>query len=581
MGGVAPQRSRRVALLLFLLLWPTYAYFYQSGEHNEAARLDAARALVEDGVLWVDTYAYNSADLIQVERNGVRHFYSGKAPGSTLLVAPPIWIFSKLAGLLPFPDWERWHAVVYLTAVSTVSLLSAAAAVAMWGVAARVTGSAPLALAGVVAVWLGTIVFPFSTLLFGHAVAAAFLVLAFAILFRLRWEGPGAFRRPSLALGIAGLLAGASVVTEYPTAILVGWLGLYLLYTLARLEGGSRTRLTWLAAFAAGGLLAAGVLAAYNVAAFGKILYVPYEAYTEGAGARMFPAHQHGFLGVAWPGLGSFLDVLAEITVRPQRGVAYLGFDGWRIYALSPVLWLAIPGLALLLARRATRPEGCLVAAAAVSFLVFNACYGDSIVYWGGGASVGPRHLVPMLAFLALPLARAARPLALLFYPLLLISVFYALLATAVEPRVGYDYRNPARDLFHASYMEGRLAQNRGGLFDPQQRLLTEDSVAFNWGKLAGLPGAWQLAPLMIWWLAVGGALLGASGASRPKLGVIVLGTYVTLIAVSPWVLVRSAELVRALRAAPAAADGGSGGPGSPSESGDPTGARPWPARSS
>jgi hypothetical protein len=87
-------------LLLFLLLWPAYAYFYQSGSQNEAARLDQARALVEDGSLWVDTYAYNSADLISYERDGERHFYSGKAPGTTLFAAIPLKVWSTILGIL-------------------------------------------------------------------------------------------------------------------------------------------------------------------------------------------------------------------------------------------------------------------------------------------------------------------------------------------------------------------------------------------------------------------------------------------------------------------------------------------------
>jgi hypothetical protein len=205
-----------------------------------------------------------------------------------------------------------------------------------------------------------------------------------------------------------------------------------------------------------------------------------------------------------WPGGARFAEVLAEITVRPHRGLVYLGFEEGRLYALSPVLWLALPGLVWL--RRAARPEALLVLAALAAFLIFNACYGDSFVYWGGAASVGPRHLIPMLPFLALPLALAARHLPWAFVPLAAVSVFYVLLATAVEPRVPYHHAHPARDLFLASYLDGRFALGRGHLFG-EERLLTADSMAFNLGKLAGLPGAWQLAPLLAAWVGLGGRL--------------------------------------------------------------------------
>ena len=41
-------RSRRVELLLFALLWLTYGYFYQTAQHNEAARFDQLRSVLEE-----------------------------------------------------------------------------------------------------------------------------------------------------------------------------------------------------------------------------------------------------------------------------------------------------------------------------------------------------------------------------------------------------------------------------------------------------------------------------------------------------------------------------------------------------
>jgi hypothetical protein len=82
------------------------------------------------------------------------------------------------------------------------------------------------------------------------------------------------------------------------------------------------------------------------------------------------------------------------------------------------------------------------------------------------------------------------------------------LLATAVEPRVPYPFENPARDSFLPDYLHGQLAQNTDTLFDPEHRKLTKDSTAFNLGKVARLHGSYQLAPLMLWWLVIGSALL-------------------------------------------------------------------------
>ena len=72
----------RAELLLFLLLWSSYSYFYQSAQHNEAARFDQIRTLLEDRSVAIDRFAYNTADVVVVERGGVKHVYAAKAPGT-------------------------------------------------------------------------------------------------------------------------------------------------------------------------------------------------------------------------------------------------------------------------------------------------------------------------------------------------------------------------------------------------------------------------------------------------------------------------------------------------------------------
>jgi PA14 domain len=104
------------------------------------------------------------------------------------------------------------------------------------------------------------------------------------------------------------------------------------------------------------------------------------------------------------------------------------------------------------------------------------------------------------------------------------ISVFYMLLATAVEPRVPTPFEIPARDFLLPDYLRGKLAQNTASMFDGEHRNLTKNSTAFNLAKLAGFPGRYQLAPLMLWWLVAGTALIyaasrdeGADGQPSPS----------------------------------------------------------------
>jgi hypothetical protein len=514
----ATLSARRVEILLFTLVWLSCAYFYQGVQHNGAARIDQTRAIVEQGVLHIDDFRYNTADVVTIERaSGATHVYPNKAPGTSLLAVAPFWLWKHALRPLPVDEQVYWHAVAFLTILSTISLLSALAAVAMYTVLRRITGDVAFSALAVIAVWLGTICFPFSTLFFSHQQAAAQLVLAFWFLFRLRTDGPARMRRPAAQLALAGFLCGFTLATEYPSILLVGLLCVYFVGILIGLRVPGRLRFQLAGAFVAG-LIAGGlVLVGYNLAAFGKVFYVPYEAYAQNDAASAFPGHKKGYVGIHWPGWANFAAVLGEITVRPQRGVLYIGFGEWRVYACNPVLCLVVPGLVWLFLRKRFRGEAVLVGAMAVAYLTFNACFGDSIVYWGGAWSVGPRHLIPLLPFLALPLVEGARRLWVLFVPLLLVSVFYMLLATAVEPRVPYEYRNPARDLFLDKYLHGHLALNRERLFERDNRPLVGDSRAFNLGKLNGLPGTIQLLPLLLFWLIAGTGLLWVAGSARRR----------------------------------------------------------------
>lgn len=504
------RRRYRVELLLFLLLWSTFAYFYQSTQQNEAVRFDQTRAIVQDHTLAINKYSLNSADVIHYSRDGQDLIYPNKAPGTSLLAVPHFLVGSlilKPALAAGLPPGVYWHLLAYATIIFSISLLSALAATAMFLVLKRMTADVGFSVLTVLAIWLGTLVFPFSTLFFSHALAAALLTLAFYLLFRIRYDGVKSVRQAQMFLVLAGILIGFSVTTEYPTVLLGAILTLYALWIISRLETTSRDKVHFAGAIALGLLIGGGILIAYNVAAFGKPIYIPYEAYAKPGSP--FPTFARGFLGLRWPGFSQLLSALAAITIHPPLGILYLRVEQWALYACNPVLWLALPGLGIMLWRSQWRAEGVVIVAMIVAYLLFITNYGTSIYDWGGAIYLGSRHIVPLLPFLALPLHCAARKLKWLFFPLFALSVFYMLIATAVEPRVNYHFPVPARDVYLPDYLRGRLAQNSESLFEPTN--MTKDSTAFNLAKLAGIPGRYQLAPLMLWWFAIGSALLLAS----------------------------------------------------------------------
>ena len=120
-------------VLLFFLLFGTYAYFYQSTHHNEAARFDQMRAIVQNHILEINHYWWNTADVIHYSKDGSDHIYPNKAPGMTLLGVSPFVAVSFVLSLLKsigFPDWAYWHTLTYLTTLLAVGLLSVLAAIA-------------------------------------------------------------------------------------------------------------------------------------------------------------------------------------------------------------------------------------------------------------------------------------------------------------------------------------------------------------------------------------------------------------------------------------------------------------------
>ena len=101
-------RSYQIEILLFVLIWTTYAYFYQSTGTNEAVRFDQIRALTHDHTLAIDKYCYNSPDLIRYP-NDTGRLYPNKAPGLTLIGNIPFALLSPVFGLLRALDGGARH----------------------------------------------------------------------------------------------------------------------------------------------------------------------------------------------------------------------------------------------------------------------------------------------------------------------------------------------------------------------------------------------------------------------------------------------------------------------------------------
>ena len=512
-------RHRRVLLPLGVALLFTFGYFVAPPAWNQNSRLALTRALVEDRSVVIDPHHETTGD--KSWRDG--HFYSDKAPGASFVATVPyaiLWGVRRAtggelpsvsvlpldpldvaAGRRPEPSERQpgdrlvynlaHRLALWICGLFAVGIPSVLGAGAVFLLALHLgrggTSDAPepdglRRRATLVALLyaLGTTAFPYSTVLYGHQLCAAMLVIGFALVAIT----PAKRLAPGPAL-LTGLVLGLAVTAEYPAAVPAV---LVALWTLRR--HGMKAAV-WLSL---GAIVWALVLGAYHAAAFGSPLstgydYVYLEEFADGMRERY---------GIGWPDPS----VLLSITFGQYRGLFYL----------CPVLLLAAWGLVLAVARPAcvtdsvepapARTPFVLAALIVVYYLLLNAGY----YMWDGGASAGPRHAVPMLPFLALGLLPALRLVPVATLVLGAVSIAQMLLITAAAPEAA-QHGDPLWQ-----YALDRV-RNRQAL---------PHATATNLGLLLGLPGLFSLLPLVTLWAWIAPPALSlrsgprASGSARP-----------------------------------------------------------------
>ena len=450
----------------------SYGFFFSGGGWNQATRFNLVRAIVESGTLTIDRYHENTGD--KAFRDG--HYYCDKAPGASLLAVPVAAVARPVLRWLGVsPKAETGLLVLaFLAAFVASSLPTVGAALALMALA-RERGATPVEAAIVaIAVALGSPIFAYAVLFWGHAGAGACLIGAMWLLASSSSDS----RRRRTKEALAGLLLAWSVVMEYPAAGAAGLIGLSAVVN-AWLEGRWKAVGRLVLYVGAGGLLPAGILLSYQAAAFGSPFTLGY------SNVEGFEGMKEGLWGISLPRPG----ILLELLVGLRRGLLWL----------SPALILLAP-LGLVLSNR-THPETkqrlwtYTAGAVAIYYLLLKAGYH----YWDGGFSYGPRHLAPGLWFLALgliPCLRAGRWLRRTTLGLVALGVAITLPVVAVNP-MPPDYEK-APFVRHAlpSLLKGDLGQNVEPYF--RQDRATEN---FNVGELLGLPGALSLLPLLALWL--------------------------------------------------------------------------------
>jgi len=465
--------ERRIAILIFLILLSCYTYFFPRwADWNQNSRLNLVMAIVDQGTLNIDNYYDGyTATGDYAEHEG--HIYSTKAPGTAFLGVPVYWAFQKVtggsmarwalgslrgneaigstltiggSGLLP----EKLHAALALSVVTffTVAIPSALLGVALYQFAGYFVPSQAPRVWAVLMYGLATSAFPYAGSFYGHQIVAALLFGAFYLAFLI---GRGRLKPPS-TLGV-GIMLGCAVITEYPAALIAGAIFLYLCHRLRQKQ--------WAGLMVLGGTLPGLLWMAYNYAIFHKPIAFGYQH------APLWQdVNTAGFFSLVYP--------------QPQAlwGITFGSYRG--LFLVSPVLLLAFPGFHRLARNRAWRPEFLVCLWAVLSFILFN----GSSVMWQGGHAVGPRYLVPMLPFLALPLSLFVERWGRYRWAKLPVAVVsaWSLLAVWAETIGGQNFPDyTPNPLFRYSLL----------------KLLGGD-IARNIGMAAGLSGWASLVPLLV-----------------------------------------------------------------------------------
>ncbi|HVB38916.1 MAG TPA: hypothetical protein VND92_10280 [Vicinamibacterales bacterium] len=472
----------------------SYAYFYQAGGWNQNSRFALIDAITQTGRLQVDPFRHHTGDLAFWQG----HYYSDKAPGDVLTALPAVWATGLVLRAVGIdPGSYRGETVrSYVATVVTAGFGILLAACAIWWLARRWGAGEGGALFAMLAFGLATPAWCYATLMMGHSLAAGSLALAFVAAVELhRAESPRAQRLLGLAVGLA---AGWATLAEYPAAVPAAALALLALWEAWPRGGVARRRVAL--AVTASALVCVAILMAYNQASFGSPFHIAYE------NERLFPGMDRGFFGIT----------------RPHHYAVNQILFGWYrgLLPLAPLVALAPLTLGWLWYRRPDARKGVCVGAFIFTYYVLLTA---SYQYWDGGWAIGPRHLVPPLAFLCIGLGLAwtdgGRVVRALLASLFIYGAAVSLVAVSTTPQPPADYRQPVTELLLPAFLHGQLSINHQSFLDTGESAPLLDPSrpyrAWNLGQLAGLQGLMSLLPLLLTWMGAAGVSWWAMAPRR------------------------------------------------------------------
>ncbi len=397
---------------------------------NEVVRIELATSIA----FWAQFDLEDSAAIYGLSEDvSIRDgkLYSDKAPGLSMISAPVVWILDPILGRAPFSDLPAYWPLRHALTMILLALPSVGLAFLVGAAVPEIAPKHRMAYALVAA--FTTPLWTYGTVYLGHASAALFISVAWFLL--LGFPGQDSPLGPRRA-ALGGAVAGFSIATEYPTALLVAVIFATLLMR--------RTPLMVLLSVAAGAF--AGILPAlfYHQIAFGAPWITGY-SFKADSGFQAIIAH--GAFGISWPSA----EALWGISFGARRGIFYY----------CPLLLLTPLGLWWMVEKRGWRDAGPILTASAA--YVF---FASGFVDWQAGWCAAARHLVPVIPIAAAIALFAATKLAEYRWGAAIIVILFtisgtnALLTIVLTPYFPPEFGAPLAQLVLPSLADGAAFSN-------------------------------------------------------------------------------------------------------------------------
>ena len=357
--------------LVFVILFISYAYFFQGAYSNPNTRLDLSLSLAYERSYHIDSYHRNTVDKTYFHDE---HYYMEKAPGVSYLIYPLAKLYSMLIPQDRFNNSiQMAQSFLYLATVLFLGLFSAFAGVYFFKIGGMLGThlSKRYCFIATCCCFLGSMSFPYSTMLFSHQFIANIIVFILYWTLILR-------KKETIKHKIyLGLLLGLLPLIEYPASVLSIIFGIYILIVT---QNKRQTLYCLMSA-----VIPMLIMPLHNYLSFGNALTLGYGLLANSS----FVGMEEGLFGIAAFNLTAMFQLLFG---------AYRGFFVYNFVLILPVFLLLF---------HCNDSLRWAVFSAVVSLVFINASY----VYWQGGSSFGPRHLVPLIPLVGLGLFYIKAPL--------------------------------------------------------------------------------------------------------------------------------------------------------------------------